>query len=202
MRTACVDAACNGYSHLKRMVAWEKEKVAHKLQLNCYLALSTKRPTEEMLVRYARRQGVLKAWARISRKQGYTMMGVWLLSVLARCAAERFEVDSWREAIRISTFALSSGFFVALTYSLLRACVALAMIIDAFCFRQADLDHLCRVVPLINCRGKVQSLITLQADKIPAKDCAEHFGDFGLSNAGFAFQEQRPAHFQGQVDYR
>jgi hypothetical protein len=63
---------------------------------------------------------------------------------------------------------------------------------------EADLDHLRHRVPLVDRGGDVEALIALQADQLAAEDAREDLGDLGLADARLAFEEQRPAHPQGE----
>ncbi len=79
------------------------------------------------------------------------------------------------------------------------ALYAVAVVL-AFSLGGADRDHLCRVIPLIDRGGDVESLIALQADQAAAQRGREHLSDLGLADAGLAFEEQRPAHLQRQIE--
>ena len=74
-------------------------------------------------------------------------------------------------------------------------------VVLAFGLGDADGDHLRGVVPLVDRGGDVEALVALQPDQPAAKRGREHLGDLGLADAGFAFEEQRPAHFQRQVKH-
>ena len=65
-------------------------------------------------------------------------------------------------------------------------------------FRQANGDHLRRAVPLVDGGGDIEPLIALQADQLASERRRQDLGDLGLADAGLAFQEQRPAHLQGE----
>jgi len=69
-------------------------------------------------------------------------------------------------------------------------------------FREPDRDHLRRTVPLIDRGGDVETFIALQPDQLAAKRGRQHFCNFGLADAGLAFEEQRPAHAQRQIRHR
>ena len=67
---------------------------------------------------------------------------------------------------------------------------------------EADLDHLARIVPLVDRRGDIETLVALQADE-PALQCRrQHLGDLGLAHPGLAFEKQRPLQMQRQVHRR
>ena len=69
-------------------------------------------------------------------------------------------------------------------------------------FRGADLDHLRRVVPLVDGARRVEPLVALEPDQLPAEPLGEDLGDLGLADAGLAFEEQRPAHLERQEQHR
>ena len=79
----------------------------------------------------------------------------------------------------------------------MRALVALA-----FRFGEADGDHLRAVIPLIDRGGDVEPLVALQADQLAAERLRQHLGDLGLADAGLAFEEDRPAHAQREIQHR
>ncbi len=64
--------------------------------------------------------------------------------------------------------------------------------------RQADLEHLAGIVPLVDGRGHVQPLVALEADQPPAERLCQHLGDLGLAHAGLALEKERPAEGEGQ----
>ena len=70
----------------------------------------------------------------------------------------------------------------------------------AFRFGGADRDHLRGVIPLIDRRGDVEALVTLQADQATAQRGGQDLGDLGLADAGLAFQKNRPAHLQRKIE--
>ena len=74
----------------------------------------------------------------------------------------------------------------------------LAAVVHALRLGQPDLDHLARVVPLVDRRGDVEALVALQPDQRPLQRLGQHLGDLGLADAGLAFAEQRPAELQGE----
>ena len=57
--------------------------------------------------------------------------------------------------------------------------------------READLQHLAGVVPLVERRRGVQPLVALEADEPPAQGLGEDLGDLGLADARLAFEEKR-----------
>ena len=65
---------------------------------------------------------------------------------------------------------------------------------------QADFDHLARIVPLIDGRRHVQALVALEADEAACKRLGQHLGDLGLAHPGFAFEEERTAELERQID--
>ena len=69
-------------------------------------------------------------------------------------------------------------------------------------FRQPDRDHLRGAVPLIDRGGDVEAFIALQPDQLAPQRRRQHLCDFGLADAGLAFEKQRPAHAQRQIGHR
>ena len=69
-------------------------------------------------------------------------------------------------------------------------------------FQQPDLEHLAWVVPLVDGRVDVQALVALEPDQRGAEAGSEDLGQFGLADAGLAFEQQRPPQFEGQEDGR
>jgi len=69
-------------------------------------------------------------------------------------------------------------------------------------FGHTDLEHLPRDVPFVGGRGDVQALVALQADQGRPQRARQHLGQLGLADAGFAFEQQRPAQAQGEKDGR
>jgi hypothetical protein len=55
-------------------------------------------------------------------------------------------------------------------------------------FDRAQIEHLTRVIPLIDRRGRVETLIALEANQRRLEHIGEDLGDFGLADAGFALQ--------------
>ena len=60
------------------------------------------------------------------------------------------------------------------------------------------LDHLPRVVPLVDRRRDVEALVALQTDEAPAERARQHLRDLGLADARLAFEEERPPHPSAQ----
>ncbi len=67
---------------------------------------------------------------------------------------------------------------------------------------EPDLDHLARVVPLVDRRCHVEALVALQAQETPPERRRQHLGDLGLADPRFAFDEQRPVKRQGEKHRR
>ena len=65
-------------------------------------------------------------------------------------------------------------------------------------FGDPDRDHLRGVIPFIDRGRDIEALVALQPDQPPPERRREHLGDLGLADAGLAFEEDRPAHLQGQ----
>ena len=69
--------------------------------------------------------------------------------------------------------------------------------LDAACrLGEPDLDHLPRVVPLVDGRRGVEALVALQTYQPPAEARRQHLGDFGLADPRLALEEERPAQLQ------
>ena len=64
----------------------------------------------------------------------------------------------------------------------------------------ANGDHLRGIIPLVDRGRDVETLITLQADQASPQRCGQHLADLGLADARFAFEKQRPAHFEREVE--
>ena len=75
-------------------------------------------------------------------------------------------------------------------------------VVLAFGLGGADGDHLRGIVPLVDRGGDVEPLVALQPDQPAAERLRQHLGDLGLADAGLAFQEQRPAHLQREIEHR
>ena len=71
----------------------------------------------------------------------------------------------------------------------------------AFGFGETNGDHLRTVVPFVDGGRNIQPLVALQADQPAAQRLAQHLGDLGLADAGLAFEEQRPAHLQREIEH-
>ncbi len=71
----------------------------------------------------------------------------------------------------------------------------------AFGLGDADGDHLRGVIPLIDRGGDIEALVALQPDQPAAERRGQHLGDLGLADAGLAFEEDRPAHFERQIKH-
>src|SRR5262249_33048024 len=65
---------------------------------------------------------------------------------------------------------------------------------------QPDLQHLTRVVPLVDGVVDVEALIALEPDQPRAEDVGEHLGDLGLADSGLAFEEERLGHLEGEEE--
>ena len=63
----------------------------------------------------------------------------------------------------------------------------LIAVLDLF---ELDMQHLLRVVPLVERGVGVEPFVALQADQLGAQDLGQHFGDLGLADPGFALQKQ------------
>ena len=53
---------------------------------------------------------------------------------------------------------------------------------------QARVQHLARIVPLVERRHRVEPFVALQADQLRAEHVGEHFRAFGLADAGRALR--------------
>src|SRR5712672_878001 len=65
-----------------------------------------------------------------------------------------------------------------------------------FRFGQPDLDHLARIVPLVDGGGYVEALVALQAYERAAETAGEDFGNLGFTDTGLAFEKQGAAHLE------
>ena len=65
---------------------------------------------------------------------------------------------------------------------------------------QPDLEHLARVVPLVDGGVDVQALVALEPDEPRAEDRREDLGQLGLADAGLALEEQRATELERQED--
>ena len=68
-----------------------------------------------------------------------------------------------------------------------------------FRFREANGEHLPRVVPLVGGSSEIEPFVALQADQLTAERAGQHLRDFRLADAGFAFEQQRPPHAQSEI---
>ena len=66
--------------------------------------------------------------------------------------------------------------------------------------QQADLQHLARIIPLVDRAADVQPLITLQPDQARVEQAGQHLGDLGLADAGLTLQKERAAQLERQED--
>ena len=62
---------------------------------------------------------------------------------------------------------------------------------------QPDLEHLARVVPLVDRGVDVEALVALEADEPGAEGRGQDLGQLGLADAGLALEEQRTARARG-----
>ena len=67
---------------------------------------------------------------------------------------------------------------------------------------QPDLEHLARVVPLVDGGIDVQPLVALEPDEPRAERRGQHLGELGLADAGLAFEQQRPTELEREEDGR
>ena len=68
--------------------------------------------------------------------------------------------------------------------------------------QQPDLEHLARVVPLVDGRVDVQALVALEADEPGPERGREDLRELRLADAGLAFEQERPPEFERQEDRR
>ena len=68
--------------------------------------------------------------------------------------------------------------------------------------QQPDLEHLARVVPLVDRGVDVEALVALEPDEPRAERRGEDLGELGLADAGLALEQQRPAELERQEDRR
>ena len=61
---------------------------------------------------------------------------------------------------------------------------------------QPDLEHLARVVPLVDRGVDVEAFVALEPDQPRAEARREHLGELGLADAGLALEEQRAAELE------
>ena len=55
-----------------------------------------------------------------------------------------------------------------------------------------DREQLALIVPLVERGVLIEAFVALQADQFGAVHGGERLADFGLADAGFAFEQQRP----------
>ena len=67
---------------------------------------------------------------------------------------------------------------------------------------QPDLEHLARVVPLVDRGVDVEALVALEPDQPRAERRREDLGELGLADPGLALEQQRPAELERQEDRR
>ncbi|ANK72489.1 hypothetical protein FA04_07550 [Ensifer adhaerens] len=72
----------------------------------------------------------------------------------------------------------------------------------AGCFRQADFEHLRRIVPLVDRRGDVETFVALQPDQRPVERLGQNLGDLRLADAGFALKKKRALHPECKKQHR
>ena len=70
----------------------------------------------------------------------------------------------------------------------------------AACLAQPDLEHLARVVPLVDRGRDVEALVALEPDEPAAEHRREDLGDLGLADARLALEQDRPAELEAQED--
>src|SRR5262249_4482060 len=63
-------------------------------------------------------------------------------------------------------------------------------------FRQANLDHLPGIVPLIYGRRGIQAFVALQPHQLATERRRKHLGDLRLADPGLTFEKQRAAHLE------
>ncbi len=74
---------------------------------------------------------------------------------------------------------------------------AVASVGRAARLQQPDLEHLARVVPLVDGGVDVEALVALEADQRRAERRGQDLGHLGLAHAGLALEEQRAAELRG-----
>ena len=70
----------------------------------------------------------------------------------------------------------------------------------AAAFGQANREHLGGVVPLVDGGSRVEALVALQAQLAAAQGLGQRRGKLSLAAAGLAFQQQRAAEGEAQVE--
>ena len=69
----------------------------------------------------------------------------------------------------------------------------------AAAFAQAGAQHLPGIVPLVERRHRVETLVALQPDEARVEHVGEHLGAFGLADAGRALDQQRLVERQDEL---
>ena len=69
-------------------------------------------------------------------------------------------------------------------------------------FEQPDLEHLARVVPLVDRGVDVQALVALEADEPRPERCREHLRELRLADARLALEQQRAAELEREEHRR
>ena len=77
--------------------------------------------------------------------------------------------------------------------------VDLRLVRDLVLGERADLQHLPRVVPLVERLVRVDALVALQADQAAIEHRGEGLGHLGLADADLAFEEDRSSERQRDV---
>ena len=80
------------------------------------------------------------------------------------------------------------------------SCARASRSVRALRLGHADLEHLARVVPLVDRRADVQALVALQADQAAVQGLGQNLADLGLADAGLALEEQGPAELEREVE--
>ena len=68
--------------------------------------------------------------------------------------------------------------------------------------QRPDVQHLSRVVPLVQRLRRVDALVALQSDQLAPEHHRERLGDLGLADADLALEQQRTAQREGDEDRR
>jgi len=87
--------------------------------------------SQSLLAVSTRRQGVMGAWSKLSRKQNIFMAFLWGCSLLMR-VMDAWSAG-WHGAVSVATFFVTSSIFVALTFTILHVNCCLTLLIDAYC---------------------------------------------------------------------
>jgi hypothetical protein len=69
-------------------------------------------------------------------------------------------------------------------------------------FERPQVEHLARVVPLVDSGGGVQTLVALEANQGRVEDGRQNLGDLRLADAGLPFEEQRFLEAEGEIERR